>query len=217
LQRRLAVEDVKIENLSGDYMMLSIQGPRAQPLIAEMTSMKGVSSKDLSHLPVTIADITVILITVTHGAELGYDLVVPVSELRSVIEQTERVGKQWSLSWIGVEAQDILRIEAGIPLFNTDITEKTLLWESGQERWISFNRQLAGLILESKQVVQPAAKIYDGACEIGSITSCRFSPRLDAPVALAYLRKDYLTPSKRVMVRENGKSIPATVSVLPME
>jgi aminomethyltransferase len=130
------------------------------------------------------------------------------------VQQVERVGKRWSLSWIGVEAQEILRIEAGIPIFDT-VTDKNLLWESGQERWISFNKQLAGLTLGSQQVVQNGAKIYDGERQIGTITSCRVSPAIDAPIALGYLRKDYFKPGTPLLIRDGVKSVPAMVSTLP--
>jgi glycine cleavage system aminomethyltransferase T len=110
----------------------------------------------------------------------------------------------------------MLRIEAGIPLFGTDITENTLLWKSGQERWISFTMQFAGFILESQQTVENGARIYDGAHEIGNITSCRFSPGVDSAIALGYIRKDYLKPGTRVMVGDGPRSIAATVSPLPI-
>jgi glycine cleavage system aminomethyltransferase T len=217
LQRPAAAKDVETEDLSADYSMLSIQGPHAQRLVTELASRNDLSLVDLTHLQVTIADATVILIAVTHGAELGYDLVIPATKLPEVVSRIEEVGKHWSLSWVGIEAQEILRIEAGIPLYGMDISEKNLLLESGQDRWISFNRQFAGFILESKQPVQTGAKIYDGEREIGSITSCRFSPGLEAAVALGYIRRDYLAPRTRVMIRDGGKSLLAIISMLPIQ
>jgi glycine cleavage system aminomethyltransferase T len=207
--------EVHVQDLVADYMMLSLQGPHAEPLIANVTSTNVESPMDLAHLRITIAGSSVILITITHGAERGYDLIIPLARLKDVVAEIENVGKRWSLCWVGVEAQEILRVEAGIPLFGTDITENTLLLESGQERWISFNKQFAGLILESQQVVRNGAKIYDGEREIGIITSCRFSPALDAAIALGSVRKDYLHPGARVMVGDGVSSLPATISKLP--
>ena len=110
----------------------------------------------------------------------------------------------------------ILRIEAGIPVYGFDITEKTLLFKTGQDQWVSFGRRLAGLILESKQPVQTGAKIYDGEREIGSVTSCRVSPSTDSAVALGYVRRDYVMPT-RVIIRDDEKSLMAVVSPLPIE
>jgi aminomethyltransferase len=217
LQRRLAVEDVKIEDLSADYTMLSIQGPHTARLLHAITSRNDLPSEDLTHLRVTIANIPAVVIAVTHGAELGYDLLTSVAKLLDTVTHIEEVGKRWSLSWVGIEAQEMLRIEAGIPVYGTDISEENSIVESGQDRWISFNRHFAGFILDSKQSLKAGANIYDNEREIGSITSCRFSPRLGAAVALGYIRRDYLIPRTRVMISDGEKSVLATVSMLPIQ
>jgi glycine cleavage system aminomethyltransferase T len=85
----------------------------------------------------------------------------------------------------------------GIPVYGTDVTEDNSISETGQDRWISFNRQFSGFILESKRPIETGACIYDGKREIGSITSCRFSARLGTVVALGYIRRDYLIPGTR--------------------
>jgi aminomethyltransferase len=216
LQHHLAACEVEIEDLFADYTMLSVQGPRAERLIAEAASTNDLSSVDLAHMQVTLAGSNVTLIVVTHGAERGYDLVIPVTVLPNVVSRIEEVGKRWSLSWVGVEAQETLRIEAGIPLYGVDITEENSLLETGQDRWVNFNRRLAGFVLQSKQTVQTGAKIYDGEHEIGTITSCRFSPHTDSALALGYIRRDYFTPRTRVMIRDGEKSLEAMVSLLPI-
>jgi len=216
LQRSLAVEDVIVEDLSSD-IMLSIQGPHAAHLFAALASTNDLPSKDLTHSQVMIADIPVVLIAVTHGAELGYDLVTSVAKLLDLVAHIEQVGKCWSLSWVGIEAQEMLRVEAGIPVYGTDISEETSIVESGQDRWIRFNRHLAGFVVDSKQTVQAGALIYDGEREIGRVTSCRFSPRLGTATALGYIRRDFLKPGTRVMVSDGEKSVLATVSMLPIQ
>jgi glycine cleavage system aminomethyltransferase T len=216
LQGHLASGEIEIEDLFADHAMLSLQGPHAERLITEAASTNGISSLDLTHVQITIAGSNVTLILVTHGAERGYDLIIPETTLPGVVSHIEKVGKRWSLSWVGMEAQEMLRIEAGIPLYGVDITEQNSLVETGQDRWVSFNRRLAGFILQSKQIVKVGAKIYDGEREIGSITSCRFSPQTDSAVALGYIRRDYAIPKTSVTIRDGGKSLAATVSLLPI-
>jgi glycine cleavage system aminomethyltransferase T len=215
LQRHLA-GDVEIKDLFADFTMLSVQGPHAERLIAEAAPKNDLSSLDLAHMEVTIADSNVTLIVVTHGAERGYDLVIPVAVLADVVSRIEEVGKRWSLSWVGTEAQEMLRIETGIPLYGVDITEENSLLETGQDRWVNFNRRLCGFVLQSKQTAQAGAKVYNGELEIGTITSCSFSPHTDTAVALGYIRRDYLVPRTRVTIRQGEKSLEAMVSFLPI-
>jgi glycine cleavage system aminomethyltransferase T len=216
LKRHLVIEEVEIQDQSADYLMLSVQGPHAERLIADIAPSKGLPLVDLAHQQVTIAGKNVTLIQVTHAAERAYDLVVPIAELQDVVSRIEEVGKRWSLSWVGVEAQDMLRIEAGVPLYGVDITWKNVLLETGQDRWASLKKRLAGLVLQGKQTVQTGATIYDGEREIGSITSCRLSPHTDSAIALGYVQRDYLTPGTRVTIQEGGKSLAAFVSGLPI-
>jgi glycine cleavage system aminomethyltransferase T len=172
--------------------MLSLQGPNAEKLVTEVTITNGLPCHDLAHMQATIADSKVTLIVVTHGAERGYDLVIPVTALPNVVSQIEEVGKRWSLSWIGVEAQDMLRIEAGVPtIYGVDITEENSLLETGQDRWVNFERQFAGFLLQTKQTIRRGAKIYDGEREVGTLTSCRFSPHTNSAVALGYVLNFY--------------------------
>jgi aminomethyltransferase len=194
--------------------MLSLQGPNAEELVTEVTITNGLPCHDLAHMQVTIADSKVTLIVVTHGAERGYDLVIPVTVLPNVVSQIEEVGKRWSLSWIGVEAQDMLRIEAGVPIYGVDITEENSLLETGQERWVNFERQFAGFLLQTKQTIRRGAKIYDGEREVGTVTSCRFSPHTNSAVALGYVQRN-LIPRACVTIRDGEQSFVATVSFLP--
>jgi glycine cleavage system aminomethyltransferase T len=206
--------EVEVDDLFGDFTMLSLQGPNAEKLVTEVTITNGLPCHDLAHMQVTIADSKVTLIVVTHGAERGYDLVIPVTVLPNVVSQIEEVGKRWSLSWIGVEAQDMLRIEAGVPIYGVDITEENSLLETGQERWVNFERQFAGFLLQTKQTIRRGAKIYDGEREVGTVTSCRFSPHTNSAVALGYVQRN-LIPRACVTIRDGEQSFVATVSFLP--
>jgi aminomethyltransferase len=216
LHRRASPGDVEITDLFADCTMLSVQGPRAEELVAEIAPTNGLSSLDLTHMQVAIAGGNVTLIVVTHGAERGYDLIIPITVLPDVVSRIEEAGKRWSLSWVGLEAQEMLRIEAGIPLYGVDITEDNSLLETGQDRWISFKMRLAGFVLQSKQTVQSGSKIYDGEREIGTITSCTFSPHTNSAVALGYVQRACAIQRKRVTIRDGEKPLAATVSLLPI-
>lgn len=216
LKRHPTADDVEIRDLSGEYSMLSVQGPNADWLIADAVLSDGLPLVDLVHRQVTIAATTVTLIQATHASKRAYDLLIPMAALPDVVSRIEEVGKHWSLSWVGVEAQEMLRIEAGVPLYGIDVTEETFLWETGQEQWVSFNKRFAGLIVQTKQTIEKGARIYDGEREVGSITSCSFSPQTDTAVAVGYLQRDHLIPGTHVTIREGRKTFAAVVSLLPI-
>ena len=142
---------------------------------------------------------------------------------------------------VGLEALDVLRIEAGVPAFGIDIDTDTIPLEAGLEsRAISFTkgcyvgqelivrvtqrgggrvvRHLAGLQLErplSADTPLPRDVQVAGR-SVGRLTSTALSSRLGHAVALATLHRDHLTPGHQVEVADTAGPIAARVVTLPM-
>ena len=80
-------------------------------------------------------------------------------------------------------------------------------------------RKLVGLRVEGPDVPQSGAEVHaaDSAGApaadktVGHVTSAAFSPRLNQPIALAYVRREFVDPGARVIVER----APATVTTLP--
>jgi tRNA-modifying protein YgfZ len=116
-------------------------------------------------------------------------------------------------------AWEMARVEAGYPLYGRDITEDNLPQEvQRNEQAISFtkgcylgqetiarldalghvNRVLTGLKFLGEKILQPGETIMQAEKKLAQITSVAWSPRLQAPLALAYVRTLYATPGKRL-------------------
>lgn len=115
---------------------------------------------------------------------------------------------------------ETLRIDRGIPKYGVDMDEDTVVPELGLDRMISYTKgcyvgqeiiarihfrghvakQLAGLVFDGEAETRPAGSVPLSALELsttdgrnaGRVTSAAFSPKLQANVALAYVRYDYL-------------------------
>jgi tRNA-modifying protein YgfZ len=119
---------------------------------------------------------------------------------------------------ISEPAWEIARIEAGYPLYGRDITEDNLPQEvQRNEQAISFtkgcylgqetiarldalghvNRVLTGLKFQGK-TLQPGETILQGDKRLAQVTSVAWSPALQAPLALAYVRSIHANPGKRL-------------------
>lgn len=151
------------------------------------------------------------------GGEPGFDVFVPNEVAAGAWAET--IDQTLALSGrpLGMEALEVLRVEAGRPRFGVDMTEDTLPAEAfastGQmERAISFtkgcytgqevvvriahrghvNRLLRGVVMTGEAVTESGAAVMrpeDGK-EVGRVTSAVESPLARAPVALAYLRRE---------------------------
>lgn len=235
LNRYLIADEVEIEDLSGQYALLSLQGPKAEILIRETFPRCEIPVKNFHHRPVQYADQEIHLIRSTHSGEDGFDLLMRTEDLNSVALCIQENGKPFSLRWIGLEAQETLRVEAGIPRYGVDMDEETLLLETGLDHAVSFtkgcylgqevverirsrghvNRKLAGMILKGDRVAQRGSLVRAGEKEIGRVTSSVFSPARKSPVALGYLHRDFLQAGTQVSIHWNDNVIQAGVCGLP--
>lgn len=105
---------------------------------------------------------------------------------------------------------DIARLENGFPFYSRDITDKNLPQEVARDRAaISFNKgcylgqetvaridalghvnkMLCRLRFAGSDVPEPGMQVCAAGQPVGQVTSSVFSPRLSAPLALAYIRR----------------------------
>jgi folate-binding protein YgfZ len=134
----------------------------------------------------------------------------------------------------GEAAFHALRIEAGTPLFGLDFDERNLPQEVGRnERAISFtkgcylgqetvaridalghvNQQLAGVRVSGDAAPNVGAELRHAGKTAGHVTSATYSPKLQAPLALAMVRREQCAVGTRL----ESPAGPCEVISLPVE
>jgi len=131
---------------------------------------------------------------------------------------------------IGDETFEILRIECGVPLYEKDMDETTVVPELGIDEMISYKKgcyigqeiiarihfrghiakRLSGLTLSQSLDAGSELKTAEDK-NAGIITSVTFSPKLDKHIALGFVRYDFLAPGTKLFAGETE----CTVSTLP--
>lgn len=136
---------------------------------------------------------------------------------------------------ISAELDEILRIENGVPLCGAEWDETTIVPELGIDELISYNKgcyigqeiiarihfrghvakRLTGLSFDDEAAkinANDEIKSLDGKAA-GRITSVTFSPKLGKPIALAYVRYDYLAEGTELKIGDataKVKNLPFT-------
>jgi len=197
--------DFHVSDVSTEIALLTVQGKRA---------------------PDVIKDIDAKIIRATHTGEDGFDLLIEASNVSSVIEKIIAAGAQP----VSPEVAEILRIEAGIPRHGQDMDESNVVLEANLDDAISYTKgcylgqeiiirikhrghvakKLTGLKFD-KPVESGATITADDGKEIGRVTSATYSPKLESPIALGYVRYEYLNPGTPVKAGD----ISGTVAELP--
>jgi aminomethyltransferase len=118
---------VDLEDVTDDYGMLAVQGPRSARLLGTLTDdVAGLRYFDVTSTRVAGADVA--LSRTGFTGDLGYELLVPRERCPDVLDAVLEAGLGHGVRPFGEDALGMLRIEAGLPLVDVDWTDSTLAW-----------------------------------------------------------------------------------------
>jgi aminomethyltransferase len=116
---------VTFEDVTSEYAMLAVQGPRSRELIGELTpDVEALKFFELTQTKIGSAAVT--LSRTGYTGDLGYELTVPADDAVDVLDAVLEAGKGRGLRPFGEEALNMLRIEAGLPLIDIDFHNSRL-------------------------------------------------------------------------------------------
>jgi len=207
-----------------NYCMLSIQGPKAEEVVAETLD---VPLKDLKHNH-TLWWRDIIVSRTGYTGEDGLELIVAKKETEKIWD----LFVNQKIQPCGLGARDTLRLEAGLPLYGHEYDDRTSPLEAGYGWAVKFDkggfigrdallkqkaaapgRKLVGLEPEGRSIPRAGDSVFDteGSKQIGKVTSGTFSPTFRKPIALAYLAAKETAVGNLAQVEIRGNKAPAKV------
>jgi folate-binding protein YgfZ len=235
LSRYLVADEVEIADRSEAHAILSLQGPQAEALLLRLAGQAELPRLIAHHVMIDVDGASICVVRASHTGEAGFDLIMPKTQLINIAHRLTDTGKQFSAAWIGQEALDTLRIEAGIPRYGTDFGEDNLLLETGLDDHVSFtkgcylgqeivervrsrghvNKRLSGMLIDGAIPARHGDPIRVGEKPVGMITSSVYSPTLKRAIALGYIHRDYWEPGTPATVASGTGFLGASVTELP--
>jgi folate-binding protein YgfZ len=243
IERFTLAGDFRVTDVSSETAMLAVQGTRAVDVVrttlgdgaAEMTPNQAAEiaspRNDESEAAGRLSGSATVIRASRTGAD-GFDLVVSAEQAERLWDALQTAGARP----VGYEALELLRIEAGVPVYGVDMDETNVVTEAALDDAVSYTKgcyvgqeiiarikyrghvakQLTGLRFEHAVRVAAGAIIRSGdGKEAGRITSVVYSPHLGRTIALGFLKYDYLAQSTRVGVVAGEETVPAEVTELP--
>ncbi|MCC6167708.1 MAG: aminomethyl transferase family protein [Caldilineaceae bacterium] len=222
------MDKVKVTDLSDEWARLRLLGPKASTLLAHMGFDAGVDTG--APQANTVLEQGDLLAVAQPQYEVpGYEVVLPAARQAEALAALEAAGAQP----VDAATYEARRIELGRPAAGAELTEDYnpleagLAWAcaedkgcyTGQEiiaRQITYDkvtRTLVGLL--AAQPLTPGAEVMVDGRSLGQITSAAHSPALDAPIALAVIKRPANTPGTQVTVTVTDGSAAAQVVSLP--
>ena len=217
--------DVEVDDISDAVAMFAVQGPKA------VTLMSKLADAQLGDLPrfacnwAEIAGSKVLVSRTGYTGEDGFEVFVwdaPIGNAIKAQKVWDRIleeGKPVGLEPCGLGARDLLRLEAGLCLYGTDMNENTNPFEARLGFVVKLSKDFigkssllevkgkgprklrVGLVTENRVIPRHGFSIHLKEEEIGHVTSGTLSPLLDKGIALAYTTPQNANPGNVVKVR----------------
>ncbi|MFT4010124.1 MAG: FAD-dependent oxidoreductase [Nocardioidaceae bacterium] len=230
---------VTVGDLTPDYAVLGLMGPRSRGLLSSVTSAPLDTASfgfgDSHSIRVGGHDLRATRIT--YVGELGYELYVPVESATEVYDTLRSAGEDVGLVDAGYYAIESLRLEKGYRAFGRELTPDYNPVEAGltfackltgsvpflgreaveQARADGVRRRLVSWIVDDPELMMWGGELVlrDGRA-VGQVTSAAYGATLGACVGLAYLwRPDggVVTPD---WISEGGFSVDVGGEVRPL-
>ena len=225
----------EMRDLSEDYSLLAIQGPKA------VEAMQSLSSHDLSAIKFynfvigDFAGIENVIISATgYTGSGGFEIYCKNSEVKQIWNKVLEAGADFGIKPVGLAARDTLRLEMGYCLYGNDIDDTTSPFEAGlgwitkftkdftnsealeDEKRKGLERKLIAFELDERGIPRQGYDIVDGNGKtIGNVTSGTMSPSLGKGIGLGYVPKVFSEVGSKISIQIRKKAIPATVVKLP--
>ena len=227
--------DATIRDVSDNYSLLAIQGPKAAEAMQPLTEVDLSNIKFYTFKVAEFAGAENVIISATgYTGSGGFEIYVKNEDAEQVWDNVFKAGADFGIKPIGLAARDTLRLEMGFCLYGNDIDDTTSPFEAGLG-WITKftkdfinsealkeqkekgpERKLVGFQLDDRGIPRQGYDIVDNNGKvIGVVTSGTMSPSLGIGIGMGYVPAELASPGNNIQIQVRKKALPATVVKLP--
>jgi aminomethyltransferase len=243
---KLGLDQVWVKHSTDQLHNIAVQGPKSRAVLGELiwTPPTQPAFGDLGWFRFAIArvggpaGVPLIVSRTGYTGELGYELWCHPGDAVALWDAVWEAGSGHDLTPLGLDALDILRIEAGLIFAGYEFCDQVDPFEAGigftvqlkskeddfvgraalERRKAAPQRTLVGLELDGNQTATHGDCVHAGRSQVGVITSGTRSPVLRKNIALCRMAVEYAEPGTEVDVAKldgHLKRIPARVVSFP--
>jgi len=223
---------VRLEDLSADWCLLAVQGPRAFWLLERHLTTPPSALGYYTFAETEAFGQPVFLARTGYTGEPGCEIAVPVAGAQRLWRSlTGELG----IAPIGLAARDTLRLEACMALYGHELREEWhplesgLAWAvemDGEEEFIGkkalraikgvgYSYRMAGLEATGRGIPREGYPVLRDGREVGRVTSGALSPTTGKAIALARVLREVAKVGTPVQVEVRGKPVAATIAPRP--
>lgn len=226
---------VEMQNLSDDYSLLAIQGPKAAEAMQSLTS---IDLTNMGYYTFQIGDFAgkkeVIVSATGYTGSGGFEIYFKNEDAEYIWNKVFEAGAAFGIKPIGLAARDTLRLEMGFCLYGNDINDTTSPLEAGlgwitkfdkeftnsenlkKQKEAGVARKLVGFEMIERGIPRHDYEIADANGNVvGIVTSGTQSPSLGIAIGMGYVPSALATPDSEIFIRIRNKDVKAKVVKMP--
>ena len=222
-------------NVSEDYSLFAIQGPKAVQAMQSLTSIDLNNIKFYHFQIADFAGVENIIISATgYTGSGGFEIYCKNNEAEQIWKEIFNAGNNFNIKPIGLAARDTLRLEMGYCLYGNDINDTTSPIEAGlgwitkftknfinsdnllKQKELGTQRRLVAFELDERGIPRQGYDILNNQGDkIGKVTSGTMSPTLAKGIGMGYIPTNLKSVGTKLYIQIRKKIIPATIVKLP--
>ena len=224
-----------MRDLSEEYSLLAIQGPKAAEAMQSLTDINLSELKFYTFEVAEFAGVKNVIISATgYTGSGGFEIYFKNEDAVEIWNKVMEAGADYGIKPIGLAARDTLRLEMGYCLYGNDIDDTTSPLEAGlgwitkftkdfinsenlkKEKEEGPKRKLIAFELDERGIPRHGYDILDENGKIiGVVTSGTMSPSLDKGIGMGYIPTEMAKNNSKIFIQIRKNAVPATQVKLP--
>lgn len=235
LNANLGTSGVRLTNLHGKSALIAIQGPKSLDILAPHVEPPLADLKYYFCCEGTVYGKRATIARTGYTGEDGFELFVDGADAAQIWQRLLADGAGMGLEPAGLGARDVLRLEAGMPLYGHELTEEITPLQAGLTFALKLSKpgftgkdalqaqkdsgdfsRIAGLVMAGRAPAREGYPVFLGDARVGEVRSGTTAPSVgNKNIATALLTPEAATPGTAVRVEIRGTLHDATVVPLP--
>ena len=231
-------EDVAIANVTDDFGVLVLTGPRARDVLGKLTDadLGNAAFPWLTGREIEVAGVATRALRVSYVGELGWELHHPIAEMAALYDAVMAAGEEFGIANFGLYAMNSMRMEKAYRGWGSELTNELTMVEADMERFVGLKKDdFVGraAFLQRKQDGVATRLVYltvdadDADClgnepvmagehVVGVTTSGAYGHTVGASIAFAYVEPAYAATGTELEIPILGANRAARVVDAPL-
>jgi aminomethyltransferase len=197
--------EVQIENHSDQYALLAVQGPKAQAILEAVGFADLDAIKKFWHALRPFAGEQLRVCRTGYTGEDGFEIYASPQAADTLARQLLQEGEAFELRLCGLGCRDSLRLEAGLPLYGHELSDRITPLEASLDWTVKLQkddfigkqalsaqqangipRRVIHFKLQGRRIAREGTPVVNAAGEpVGQVLSGTLSPILGCPIGSA--------------------------------